>query len=156
LYQLREERRQELEAHIEAVNALLAEAKTPDIDDSDDSEHETWNGILDSHLIEPIDHEAEYIDEDRYTTVTVEAVDVSKEGLHRVVKDTDTKEEESSSDPKTPTDTAERKTGASRKIWPKKTRKKKFRYESKAERKATRGKQKAGNKVKADARRGAS
>jgi len=41
-----------------------------------------------------------------------------------------------------------------KKVWPKKPRKQKFRYESKAERKFTRGKQKAGNKAKADARRG--
>ena len=36
----------------------------------------------------------------------------------------------------------------------KKEKKKKFRYESKAERKFTRGKQKAGNKARADARKG--
>jgi ribosomal RNA-processing protein 17 len=151
---LREERRQELEAHVEAVNALLAEANTPVVDDSDDSKDETWGGIPDDHTLEHIDHEAEYIDEDRYTTVTVEAVDVSKEGLHKVMEDGDIEEEnENYRDPKILAHTAEMKTGASRKTWLKKTRKK-FRYESKAERKVTRGKQKAGNKVKADARRG--
>lgn len=143
---------------MEAVNALLAEAETNGTNNSDDSKDEAWNGISDDQPIEPIDHEAEYIDEDRYTTVTVEAVDVSKEGLRKVVEDgdTDVEEVENSSDPKTSADTAGKKTEASRKIWPKKTRKKKFRYESKAERKVTRGKQKAGNKVKADARRGTS
>jgi ribosomal RNA-processing protein 17 len=150
---LREERRQELEAHVEAVNALLAEAKTTGIDDSDDSENEAWDGISDDNAIEPIDHEAEYIDEDRYTMVTVEAVAVSKEGLHRVAEDEDTGEEDDSRELKIPVDSNEAKTGANRKVWPKRT-KKKFRYESKAERKITRGKQKAGNKVKADARRG--
>jgi ribosomal RNA-processing protein 17 len=44
--------------------------------------------------------------------------------------------------------------GGKGKKWPKKEKKKKFRYESKAERKVTRGKQKAGNKARADARRG--
>lgn len=141
---------------MEAVNALLVEAKTPGIDDGHDSKDEVWNGILDGHLIEPIDHEAEYIDEDRYTTVTVEAVDVSKEGLHKVVEDDDTEEEHGNPrDLMAHADTAEMKAETSKKIWPKKTRKKKFRYESKVERKVTRGKQKAGNKVKADARRGA-
>jgi ribosomal RNA-processing protein 17 len=149
---LREERRQELEAHVEAVNALLAEANTPGIDDSDDSKDEVWDGIPDDHPLEPIDHEAEYIDEDRYTTVTVEAVDVSKEGLRKIAEDEDT-EEVDSRDHKISVDATETKTGANRKIWPKKTRKK-FRYESKAERKVTKGKQKAGNKAKADARRG--
>jgi ribosomal RNA-processing protein 17 len=142
-----------LEAHVKAVNALLAEANTPVVDDSDNSKDETWGGIPDDHTLEHIDHEAEYIDEDRYTTVTVEAVDVSKEGLHKVMEDGDIEENENYRNPKILARTAEMKTGASRKTWPKKTRKK-FRYESKAERKVTRGKQKAGNKVKADARRG--
>lgn len=142
-----------MKAHVEAVNALLEEAKTPGTDDGDDSKDEAWDGISDDHSLEPIDNEAEYIDEDRYTTVTVEAVDVSKEGLHKVAEDEDTVEEGDSREPKIPSDTTEVKTGANRKVWPKKIRKK-FRYESKAERKITRGKQKAGNKVKADARRG--
>lgn len=138
---------------MEAVNALLVEARTPGIDDSDDSKDEVWNGISDEHPLELIDHEAEYIDEDRYTTVTVEAVDVSKEGLHKVAEDEDS-EEDDSRDPKIPADSTKVKTGANRGIRPKKTRKKKFRYESKVERKITRRKQKAGNKVKADVRRG--
>jgi ribosomal RNA-processing protein 17 len=142
-----------LEAHVEAVNALLAEARIPGIDDSDCSKDEVWEGISDDQPLESIHHEAEYIDEDRYTTVTVEAVDVSKEGLHKIAEDEDG-EEDDSREPKTPAEPTEVKTGASRKVWPKKTKKKKFRYESKAERKITKGKQKAGNKVKADARRG--
>jgi ribosomal RNA-processing protein 17 len=143
-----------LEAHIEAVNALLAEARTSGIVDCDDSTDEVWDGISDDHLLEPADHEAEYIDEGRYTTVTVEAVDVTKEGLHKVAEDGDTEEEDDSRDPKIRADSTELKTGANKKVWPGKTRKKKFRYESRAERKITRGKQKANNKVKADARRG--
>jgi ribosomal RNA-processing protein 17 len=143
-----------LEAHVEAVNALLKEAKTPGTDDSNDSNDEAWNGILDDQSSEPIDHEAEYIDEDRYTTVTVEAVDVSKEGLHKVAEYEDTRDDNNATDRKIFTDPVEAKSGVKRKVWPKKTRKKKFRYESKAERKVTRGKQNAGNKVKANARRG--
>ena len=34
--------------------------------------------------VEALDHDEEYVDEDRYTTVTIEAVDVSKEGLQKV------------------------------------------------------------------------
>ena len=107
-----------------------------------------WNGIEDEPVVEPVDHEEEYIDEDRYTTVTVETVDVSKEGLTKV-------EEEDSSDETAEVDSqpVEKET-SKKKVWPKKERKKKFRYESKAERKFTRGKQKAGNKARADARRG--
>jgi len=141
-------------AHIEAVNALLAEVKTSGIDDSNDSTDEVWDGISDDHPLEPVNHEAEYIDEDRYTTVTVEAVDVTKEGLHKIAEDGDTEERDDSRDSKIRADSTELKTGANKKVWPRKTRKKRFRYESKAERKITRGKQKANKKVKADARRG--
>jgi ribosomal RNA-processing protein 17 len=143
-----------LEAHVDAVNTLLTEAETPGTDDSDDTNDEAWNGIPDDQSPGPIDHEAEYIDEGRYTTVTVEAVEVSKEGLHKVAEDEHTEVEDDSTDQKIHAAAVESKSGISKKIWPKKTRKKKFRYESKAERKVTRGKQKAGNKARADARRG--
>lgn len=43
-----------------------------------------------------------------------------------------------------------------KKQWPKKVRKKKFRYETKVERKVTRAKQKFGNKSKAEGRKGSS
>jgi ribosomal RNA-processing protein 17 len=108
-----------------------------------------WEGIKDDDstigAVEPIDREQEYLDEDRYTVVTIEAVDITKDGLSKV--------EEAGSDtdeaPKV-VQTEER----AKKTWPKKPRKKKFTYETKTERKLTRGKQKAGNKAKADARRG--
>jgi len=123
------------------VNALLKDIEAPK-DDSDDGE---WGGIQDD--AEPIDHEEEYVDEDRYTTVTVEEVDVSKEGLHKVTGNDDSDENLQETKP-------EEKEATGKKTWPKKPRKKKFRYESKVERKFTRSKQKAGNKAKADARRG--
>jgi len=140
-----------LEEHVEAVNALLTEVKTPGLDDEDTTEDEGWGGIQDDIVKEVIDHEEEYVDEDRYTTVTIEAVDVSKEGLHKVAE-----EEESDDTMNAEVEVAkpEGKGEKGKKVWPKKPRKQKFRYESKAERKATRGKQKAGNKAKADARRG--
>jgi len=140
--QLREERKQELEEHVEAVNALLKDIEAP----KEDSDDEEWGGIQDN--VEPIDHEEEYVDEDRYTTVTVEEVDVSKEGLHKAAGEDD------SSDEILQETKSEEKEATGKKTWPKKPRKKKFRYESKAERKFTRTKQKAGNKAKADARRG--
>lgn len=104
--------------------------------------------------MKPIDHEAEYIDEDRYTTVTVEAVDISKEGLHRITDENEAEDDEGAAKTKPPASAVSNVETNTKKVWPKKTKKKKFRYESKAERKVTRGKQKAGNKVKADARRG--
>jgi ribosomal RNA-processing protein 17 len=141
---LREERKQELEEHVEAVNALLADA-----DGEREEGEDVWNGSEEEQVVvEPVDHEEEYIDEDRYTTVTVEAVDVSKEGLVKIGEE-DSSDETAEADPKPVAAETSKK-----KLWPKKERKKKFRYESKAERKFTRGKQRAGNKAKADARRG--
>lgn len=119
-------------------------------DQDDESNEEDWGGIEDDREGEVVDHEEEYVDEDRYTTVTVEAVEVSKEGLQRIADDADSE----------PTEDVEvkpaKKESHGKKTWPKKEKKKKFRYESKAERKITRSKQKAGHKAKADARRGKS
>lgn len=143
-----------MEAHVEAVNALLAEAKIPGYEATEDlgeDDDETWEGIKDESLAKAVDHEEEYVDDDRFTTVTVEAVDVSKEGLHNLMEDN-----EDALKGREKTEAAARAVAESKtkKVWPKKERKQKFRYESKVERKFTRGKQKAGNKAKADARRG--
>lgn len=100
---------------------------------------------MDEEVPALVDHEEEYIDEDKYTVVTVEAVDISKDGLQRVADEEEEVEREIK-----PVVKEEK----AKKVWPKKPRKQKFRYESKAERKVTRGKQKAGNKAKAEARRG--
>lgn len=143
--QLREERKKELEQHVDAVNALVGNKH---ISDHEQSCEEVWGGIEDEVEPDIMDHKEEYVDEDRYTTVTVEAVEVSKEGLKRITDDVDSE----------PTDDTELKPVEDElrrmKSWPKKERKKKFRYEGKAERKITRSKQKAGNKARADARRG--
>lgn len=115
------------------------------------SDDEEWNGI-DAEPIEEIDHEAEYIDEDRYTTVTVETVEVSKDGLHAAGEE----DEEQAGKAHTPRNDS--KDGSElakpKKAYPPKVRKKKFRYESKGDRKLSRVKQKMGNKRKADSRRG--
>jgi ribosomal RNA-processing protein 17 len=144
---LREERKQELEEHVEAVNAILKEVNGVDSDEDDEG---AWNGFEDEKApVEVLDHEEEYVDEDRYTTVTVEAVDVSKEGLQKVVDEDD-------SDAEAPTlvEAKDDKADDGKKKWPKKPRKKKLRYESKVERKLTRAKQKSNNNKRADARKG--
>jgi ribosomal RNA-processing protein 17 len=141
--QLREERKKELEQHVNAVNALVGNKYTSDHEES----MEVWGGIEDAGEQEIVDHEEEYVDEGRYTTVTVEAVDVSKAGLERIADDVGS---ESTDD--TELKSVEKEANG-KKRWPKKEKKKKFRYESKAERKITRSKQKAGSKARADARR---
>jgi len=116
---------------------------------ADEGEEESWEGIQDEPITRDVlDHEEEYIDEDRYTTVTVEEVDVTKEGLTKIGNDNE------DSDRKEKFKEKEVSTEKGKKIWPKKVKKKKFRYETKTERKVTRAKQKSGNKAKASARRG--
>lgn len=156
---MREERKQELEEHVEAINAALRAVGDPDVASSD-SDSDVWGGISDDDSLRKtktkisapvLDHEEEYVDEDedKYTTVTIEAVDVSKEGLHRVAEEG---EEEVEKVWKGKGEEEEKEKG--KKKWPKKERKKKFRYESKVERKATRMKQKSKNKASAEARKG--
>ncbi len=124
----------------------------------EDQDEETWRGIEDDEdnengnpaKVEVVDHEEQYIDEDRYTTVTIEEVDVSKEGLKRAVDD----DESDEPDVKAPKLVEKEET--KKKVWPKKERKKKFTYETRAERKLARGKQKASRMAKAEARKGTS
>ena len=142
-----------MEAHVEAVNALLREAKAS-IGREEGSEKEVWDGIQDDQPVEPVDYKAEYIDEDRYTTVTVEAVDVSKEGLHKIADEDDTDQDEGDAQIESGGHTEKNTKTTANKTRLKKTRKKKFRYESKVERKISRAKQKAKKRLKADARRG--
>ena len=165
-FQLREGRKAELEKHVEAVNSMIREANVAS--DASEQEHESeeepWDGITESR--DPVvDHEDEYMDDDRFTTVTVEAVDVSKDGLKRL--DQNEENESDASGPGRPDAERQRstmlqgRTGTDngKRVWTKQTpsgpkkRKKKFRYESKAERKATRYMEKSGNKAKARARK---
>jgi len=161
---MRDGRKADLEKHVETVNAMLREANgtLPELEEvQSGSEMEEWNGVA-----EPpdIDHEAEYIDEDRYTTVTVEAINVSKDGIHKVM---DTEEMGVTAlrnvDKKPGADGAgneeDDKARKGKRRWTKENpdgrikKKKKFRYESKAERKVTRYKERSGNKSKARARK---
>lgn len=137
-----------------------------DVSDSskqeDGAEVERRDGIAEEG---PVDHEDEYVDDDRFTTVTVEAVDVSKDGLHRAHRDDG--EESDATETEPPQRKAseasmgrEADAGKKKRVWSKerpegvkKRKKKKFRYESKTERKATRFKERLGNKVKAKARK---
>ncbi len=92
-----------------------------------------------------IDHEEEYIDEDRYTTVTVESVNVSKHGLisSRPEEEESAEEEEENIDKNTQTQPEKR---ADKNKNATKKKKQKFRYENKLERQITNIKQKARNK----------
>ncbi|KAL9597489.1 MAG: hypothetical protein Q9219_005122 [cf. Caloplaca sp. 3 TL-2023] len=158
---LRENRKVEQEKQIEAINAAVKNARHLDEGyESSEGQGEQWSGIGESTNV---DHEENYLDEDRHTVVTVEAVDVSHEGLQRRQETS-----ESEDDPTTQNDSNaifENSTNeasiARHRINQKpgqppasRSKKKKFRYETKADRKKTRFKEKIGSKAKAKARRG--
>ncbi|KAI9674475.1 MAG: hypothetical protein M1817_001813 [Caeruleum heppii] len=163
---LRDDRKIEAQRHVEEVNQLLKEARRRDRDSdhsaSDSiSEGEEWQGVDEPNTTIPVDHEAEYIDEDRFTTVTVEEVDVSKEGLHKVADDSDEditdgmRSRSAGGDQKDSVEgkADERRTWTKAKPTKPKKKRKKFRYETKVERKITRGKEKAKGRAQAKARR---
>ena len=139
---------------------MLAPADDSHVETEGSGTDDEWAGLEDEEQPPPVDHEAEYIDEDKYTTVTVEAMDVSKEGLFKAEQDqndTDDPQDPSLSEQVEATDTKKR-------TWTKekpkdkdkaKARKKKrnFRYESKAERRVTRVKEKSRGRKQAQERR---
>ena len=150
--------------HVDAVNSMLKKQSIALSESSDEEnliELEQWDGIVEDTIV---DHEDEYVDEDRYTTVTVEAMDVSRDGLHKIIMDEQENQapiptgpvegEATNSDTKGWQDAKQEKRLRSKELpsGPKK-RKKKFRYESKAERKVSRYKERSGNKAKAKARK---
>lgn len=155
---MREERKKELEEHVAAVNALLANANTDYDTFKEDGEDGEWDGISSDNEAapEPIDHEEEYIDEDKYTSVTVEEVDVSKDGMHTLAEEERAELEakkRAERKRKEAEDEAKNKE-KQKKVWPKKEKKKPFRYESKIERKLGRAKQKSKNARQAKSRKG--
>jgi ribosomal RNA-processing protein 17 len=162
--QLREERKADLERHIREANAFLRPLQEIETESESESEAgsreaERWDGIS-----EPpnVDQRAQYVDEDRYTTVTVEAMDLSKEGLHRAEDELRKRDEDRQGGSGKVTGKGEnmnqkrkwtREKPKERQDRPK--RKKKFRYESKGERRAARVKDKMRKSKKASARRAA-
>ena len=88
------------DAEVETDGTTGSKEDREGLNSADESgEAEEWNGIPDSVPISEItpmngatptkatapdiDYQDEYIDEDKYTTVTVEAVEVSREGLQK-------------------------------------------------------------------------
>ena len=114
----------------------------------EDGAEDEWDGLSDSEVQEaPIDMEEEYIDEDRYTTVTIEAVNVDREGLHRPGEELDRQAEKDALTASKTKEAEEKAASEKKKEWPKK-KKKVFRYEDKHDRKVAERKQKAKNKGK--------
>ena len=101
-------------------------------------EEAEWTGIEDG--VAEAGQDEEYVDEDKYTTVTVEAMGEAKESEEDAKPEAaKVRAKIANGDPKPP-----KKRPWSKESQPKQ-KKKKFRYESKAERSATRQKQKSKN-----------
>lgn len=160
LWQLREERKADLERHVREVNALLpaTTANATETRSSDGEEDDSGSEPVGS-LPSAVDRKSEYIDEDKYTTVIVEEVDVSRHGLSSLadsesnpdgvtgeIADPAIKKSPTASQGKPPTKVKDTKV--------KKKKKKAFRYESPADRKVNRMKEQARKSKAARARRG--
>jgi ribosomal RNA-processing protein 17 len=171
--ELRRRRKEEIEAKVREVGEYMRKADESESGDEDGKAEnggvgeEEWEGF-EEKPVSQIDRLDEYIDEDRYAEVTVEDVDVSREGLVKpgqgnsvhIVGDEDqgnvgelddkvTAGGQANGVNKKREWTKEKPTSAR----PKKKRKT-FRYESKEERKITRFKERRKNTAKAKARRG--
>lgn len=136
-----------MEDHVRRVNDMLkaSNAATAEDDNEPESEQaEEWDGFPDKPDLDIVDHEEEYIDEDRYTTVTVETVSVSRDGLAKPElpsQEEENEEAEKEEEKEEETDKKETRRAP-------KPKKKQFRYESKAERDFENRKQRARNKMK--------
>ncbi|KAL2262917.1 hypothetical protein VTK26DRAFT_8966 [Humicola hyalothermophila] len=151
--QIREERKQAVEEHVQAINKILREAESAGTtDQNQNSSDDEWQGLSDADVPEapPIDLEEEYIDEDKYTTVTVEAVSVDRDGLHKPKLDHSSGSDGSDAEQETEVQGQEqnKKESAKRARDPNKKKKKKFRYENKFERELAARKQRAKRRKK--------
>ena len=117
-----------------------------------------WDGFEDTPAAtagETLDHEEEYVDEDRFTTVTVESVNVSRDGLVKPDDDDDDGQEDGQAGKEEQaggSGSGDRRQSNSKKMTREPTNKKKkqkFRYESKTERLQEQRRQKARKKRKA-------
>lgn len=130
--------------------------------DSTQGKDDQWDGVAEPPTM---NHEAEYVDDDRFTTVTVEAVDISREGFQKVVEadieDADGEKDgpETLKDSRSGEGEDQKDALSGKRKWTKerpggpKKKKKKFRYESKVERKMTRHKERSRNSKQAKERK---
>lgn len=151
---------------MEAVNAVLRDNGEVEPDASL-TQGEGGSRGIDNQLKE-IDGEEEYADEDKFTTVTVEAVDVDRDGFKRVFDNLQEDKEEIEnvgSDKRlsedAPDGQAPRRDTDGKRTWSKtgarssnsQAKKRQFKYETKAERKITRYKERGKGKKQAKVRK---
>ena len=163
-----------MEAKVREVDEYLRKAGGAGSGDEEDGEavegnvdEDEWEGF-EEIPVPQIDRLDEYIDEDRYAEVTVEEVDISREGLVKaghsngihIIRDG---EDDSAGELDDKVAAGGHANGVKKKReWTKekptsakpKKKRKKFRYETKEERKITRFKERSKNRARAKARRG--
>jgi len=175
--ELRKLRRDEVEAKVKAIEEY---SKRNGYDNNaggteeEDEDEDGFRGFEDVPEPEQIDRMDEYIDEDRYAEVTIEDVDVSRDGLVKALRSNDLnskpieaegdedRDDDNTGEKKKPTTNKESINGSKKKTWAKekphsakaKKKRKKFRYENREERAFTRIKERSKNKAQAKARRG--
>ncbi|PUU78406.1 nucleolar protein 12-domain-containing protein [Tuber borchii] len=153
---LRESRKQELRAHVTAVQEFSRKVALEAGDIESGGDEAEWDGITDDESgegsdIQGVGGEDEYVDEEKYTTVTVEAMDLGKE---------ESEDEEAAAERMRKREEREReeeklmkKKEARQRNGPKE-KKKKFRYLTKSERRQDRAKVKMGKAKRRKEREG--
>lgn len=161
---------------MQAINAIMKKQQDGGSEEDDEEDEEAWEGIdgdvergsVAAKPGGPIEgHEDEYVDEDRYTTVTVEPMTLQSDEEQEDEKDDGLEVEGGDGNAITSKDGSNadgRQADGSKKkrVWTKtkppsdkkKPKKTKFRYESKADRKSIRTRQSLKNKAAARARKG--
>mgnify|MGYP005989282681 CR=1 FL=1 len=116
-------------------NAAVDEIHNGKEKDSD-NESDGWNGFPDQPDLDIVDHEEEYVEEDRYTTVTVESVTVSRDGFATPAQLQKAYEEETEKKRKSieAAEAAKAALAEKRAKQAEKSKKKQFRYEPKIDR----------------------
>lgn len=154
---MRDERKKEIEEHVQSVTAILKEVERAGYIDEEenisgdgDEKGGEWGGFEDvpAANTETLDHEEEYIDEDRFTTVTVESVSVSRDGLIKPEDEEEGEDDQAEEKAKNDAESTSTSKDTTRKH---KNKKQKFRYETKTERLQEQRRQKARKKRKAGA-----
>lgn len=138
-----------MEDHVRRINEMLKASLAATAEDDSKSENdqgEEWDGFPDQPVLDVVDHEEEYIDEDRYTTVTVESVSVSRDGLSKPEMPSENDESKPEGEEEVAGQDEDDDKKSNRRV--SKAKKKQFRYESKTERDFENRKQRARNKAK--------
>lgn len=159
VFQLRQQRKDDLEKHVAEVNRLVRQANgdlSPDLSNDSSEESSDNDDDDDSNDNPAINDETSYTDDAKHTTVTIESVTIDRTGFSRP-GDID----EEAQLKKKKAEEEQEQQQAKKRVWTKafpksdkpRVRKKKFRYETKVERKQERVKQALKKKKQAAARK---